>query len=154
MSADPAADLGALAARVRAAVDDETTHRLASAGHPDLRPQHRTVLTALDDDGSRATLIGRRTGQHKQVVGTSVDELEALGYVERRPDPADRRAKLVVATPRGVDARRALADASTAIADRHREAVGERVYTLFVRVLADVADRQEGWRADRPPANV
>ncbi|NKY39785.1 MarR family winged helix-turn-helix transcriptional regulator, partial [Cellulomonas septica] len=127
MTADAPTDLGALAARVRTAIDDETAHRLTTAGHPDLRPQHRSVLGALDDDGTRATAIGRRTGQHKQVVGTSVDELEALGYVERRPDPADRRAKLVVATPRGADARRVLAAAGAAIAARHRDAVGDRI---------------------------
>ena len=30
-----------------------------------------------------------------------VDELEELGYVVRRPDPTDRRAKLIVLTQRG-----------------------------------------------------
>lgn len=154
MSTDAPADLGALAARLRAAIDQETAHHLAAAGHADLRPPHRAVLAALDDAGSRATAIGRRTGQHKQVVGTSVDELEALGYVERQPDLVDRRAKRVVATARGVDARRALAAASAAIADRHRDAVGARIYTLFERVLTDVADRQEGWRTDRLAADA
>jgi DNA-binding MarR family transcriptional regulator len=31
-----------------------------------------------------------------------VDDLERLGYVERIPDPADGRAKIVRLTPRGV----------------------------------------------------
>jgi DNA-binding MarR family transcriptional regulator len=31
-----------------------------------------------------------------------IDRLEASGYVARRPDPADRRAKRVVLTPNGV----------------------------------------------------
>jgi DNA-binding MarR family transcriptional regulator len=34
-------------------------------------------------------------------MGELVDELEELGYVERRPDPTDRRAKLIMLTPRG-----------------------------------------------------
>jgi DNA-binding MarR family transcriptional regulator len=34
-----------------------------------------------------------------------VAELEALGYVERRPDPSDRRGKLVFLTPRGAAVR-------------------------------------------------
>lgn len=154
MSTDAPADLGALAARLRAAIDQETAHHLAAAGHADLRPPHRAVLAALDDAGSRATAIGRRTGQHKQVVGTSVDELEALGYVERQPDLVDRRAKLVVPTARGLDARRVLATTAATIADRHREAVGDRIFTLFTRVLGDVAERQEGWRTDRPAADA
>ena len=31
-------------------------------------------------------------------MGELVDELEELGYVVRRPDPTDRRAKLIILT--------------------------------------------------------
>jgi DNA-binding MarR family transcriptional regulator len=34
-------------------------------------------------------------------MAQAVDELEQLGYVERRPDPDDRRARLVFLTSRG-----------------------------------------------------
>jgi DNA-binding MarR family transcriptional regulator len=37
----------------------------------------------------------------KQTAGALVDELEANGYVTRRPDPSDARARLVVLTDRG-----------------------------------------------------
>jgi len=37
----------------------------------------------------------------KQSMAELVHHLERLGYVERVPDPSDRRAKLVRATPRG-----------------------------------------------------
>ena len=53
------------------------------------------MLAYLDEDGIRATELARLSGRHKQIVGRLVDELEELGYVERRPDPEDRRAKLV-----------------------------------------------------------
>ncbi len=36
-------------------------------------------------------------------MGYLVDALERRGYVERRPDPADRLAALVVITERGRD---------------------------------------------------
>lgn len=36
-----------------------------------------------------------------QAMGELVDELEELSYLERRPDPTDRRAKLIVLTDRG-----------------------------------------------------
>ena len=32
-----------------------------------------------------------------------IDDLEAAGLIERRPDPADRRARRLVATEQGVD---------------------------------------------------
>ena len=37
-------------------------------------------------------------------MGEIIDELEDLGYVERHPDPTDRRAKLITLTDRGVAA--------------------------------------------------
>lgn len=39
-----------------------------------------------------------------QAMGELVDELEELGYLERRPDPTDRRAKLIVLTDRATPA--------------------------------------------------
>jgi hypothetical protein len=38
---------------------------------------------------------GPRRQHDPQAMGALVDELEQLGYVERRPDPTDRRAKAV-----------------------------------------------------------
>jgi DNA-binding MarR family transcriptional regulator len=37
----------------------------------------------------------------KQTMAQAVEELEQLGYVERRPDPNDRRGRLVFLTQRG-----------------------------------------------------
>jgi DNA-binding MarR family transcriptional regulator len=50
--------------------------------------------------------LADRSGRHKQVIGRLVDELEALGYVERCPEEGNRRAKLVVPTDRGREAMR------------------------------------------------
>ncbi len=93
--------LGILAARLLFAVQDELFAQLTLRGHQELRPSHGVVLAHLDRNGNRATELAALSGRHKQIVGRAVDELEALGYVERRPDPADRRAKLVLPTERG-----------------------------------------------------
>ena len=39
-----------------------------------------------------------------QAMGELVDELEAMQYLVRRPDPTDRRAKLIMLTRKGVRA--------------------------------------------------
>jgi MarR family transcriptional regulator, transcriptional regulator for hemolysin len=39
----------------------------------------------------------------KVALGGLLDRLEAAGYIERRADPADRRAKRIVMTPKGED---------------------------------------------------
>ena len=45
--------------------------------------------------------MAAKAGITKQAVGQLVDELEAMGYVQRVPDPTDARARLVVYTDRG-----------------------------------------------------
>lgn len=138
-------DLGVLTGRLLFAVQDELFATLAEQGHPDLRPQHGAVLAYLDEEGSRATDLARRSGQHKQVVGKVLDELEALGYVTRQPDPTDRRAKLVVPTERGRD-QMARSDAIlAAIERRHARAVGAAAYREFKRVFREITDRQRDW---------
>lgn len=45
--------------------------------------------------------VARRFGIDRTVMVRLVDDMEAAGLVERRPDPADRRARRIVATERG-----------------------------------------------------
>jgi DNA-binding MarR family transcriptional regulator len=131
-------DLGMLAGRLMRALQDELFRRLAEQGHPDVRPRHGTVLAFLEPAGLRATELSARSGQHKQIVGTIVDELVDLGYVRREPDPGDRRAKRVVPTERGLDeiakARAILAD----IEDRHRRTLGDERFAAFKDAFQEI----------------
>ncbi|MFI9817813.1 MarR family winged helix-turn-helix transcriptional regulator [Saccharothrix variisporea] len=139
-------DLGVLTSRLLFAVQEELFTTLAERGHPDLRPQHGAVMAYLDAEGTRATDLARHSGQHKQVIGKLLDELEALGYVRRLPDPTDRRAKLVVPTEKGLD-HMAESDAIMAAMDaRHAEAFGAQRYADFKRMYAELTDRQRAWR--------
>jgi DNA-binding MarR family transcriptional regulator len=74
---------------------------LAEAGFADLRPAHTAVFQHIDVDGSRLTDLAERAQITKQSMGYLVDYLEQHGYLERRPDPSDRRASLVCLTERG-----------------------------------------------------
>ncbi|MFG1948401.1 MarR family winged helix-turn-helix transcriptional regulator [Nonomuraea sp. NPDC048826] len=137
-------DLGVLSSRTLFALQKDLFATLAEQGHPDLRPRHGAVLAYLDEEGTRATDLATQSGQHKQVIGTLVDELAELGYVVREPDPADRRAKLIVPTGKGLDLM-ARSDAVVAAIERqHAEAAGEADYAVFKRVFRLVAARQSG----------
>jgi DNA-binding MarR family transcriptional regulator len=135
-------DLGVLATRLLFSLQDELFQRLAEAGYDDLHPRHGAVLAFLDEDGVRATELARLSGRHKQIIGRLIDELEALGYVQRRPDPADRRAKLIVPTERGLD-QVLLSDQIVAdIEARHAGEVGAKTYAQFRDVLRGVVARR------------
>lgn len=140
--------LGMLAAQLLFAVQDELYRRLEDAGHRDLRPRHGIVIAYLDERGSRATELAALSGRHKQIVGRTIDELEALGYVERSPDPADRRAKLVVPTPRGRAVIRLSDQIMADIGARGAAAVGADAYGQFRRTLQRLIDEL---RSEPPP---
>jgi DNA-binding MarR family transcriptional regulator len=66
------------------------------------RPAHSAVMAHIDvEGGTRLTTIAARANITPQAVGELVDDLERLGYVVRRPDPDDRRAKRIVLTEQG-----------------------------------------------------
>ena len=135
-------DLGVLASRLLFSLQDELFARLADAGYDDLQPRHGAVLAYLDEDGVRATELARLSGRHKQIIGRIVDELEELGYVERRPDPEDRRAKLIFPTERGLDQVRLGDEVIADIEARHAKEAGARTYAQFRDVLRAVVARR------------
>ena len=80
----------------------EVLHRrFAERGHAEVRPPHDNVFQFLDDDGTRVGVLAERAQITKQSMGYLVDYLEQRGYLERRPDPSDRRAALISLTDRG-----------------------------------------------------
>ncbi|HEX3174297.1 MAG TPA: MarR family transcriptional regulator [Solirubrobacterales bacterium] len=83
---------------------DEFREDLEAAGYADIRPGHGCVFRFVRGDGLRLTELAGLAGMTKQSVGEVVDDLVDLGYVERVPDPADRRAKLIRLTGRGTEA--------------------------------------------------
>jgi len=134
-------DLGVLASRLLFSLQDELFAKLAAAGYDDLHPRHGAVLAYLDEDGIRATELASLSGRHKQIIGRMIDELEALGYVERRPDPQDRRAKLIFPTERGLDQVRLGDEIIADIEARHAREIGGRTYAEFRDVLRGVVAR-------------
>jgi DNA-binding MarR family transcriptional regulator len=139
-AAERESGLGILAARLLFAVQDELYARLEKAGHGDLTRLHGAVIAHLDEEGTRATELARRSGRHKQIIGRIVDELEELGYVERRPEQSDRRAKLVVPTERGREVMRLSDDIIRDIERREAGALGEKEYDDFKQTLRAVVD--------------
>ncbi|GIH07906.1 hypothetical protein Rhe02_59730 [Rhizocola hellebori] len=106
-------------------------------------PRHGAVLAHLDEDGSRATDLARLSGQHKQVIGTLIDELEAAGYVRREPDPQDRRAKLIVPTALGLEKMRRSDEIVEALEQEYAKVLGARNFATFKRLFRTITEAAE-----------
>ncbi len=68
---------------------------------PTLRAAHTQVFECLDPGGTRLTALAERAQMSHQAMGELVEEMVQLGYLERLPDPADRRARLIRPSERG-----------------------------------------------------
>ncbi len=80
----------------------------------DLREPHLQIFGNVGIDGIRLTALAARAQLSMAATSDLVSELETLGYLERRPDRSDGRAKLIYPTVRG---RRALARAGDRVAE-------------------------------------
>lgn len=136
----------ALLDQVRNIIIDELHQRLDELGFDGLRFRHGHVFRFIDTEGSRVTDLASRSGLTKQGIGDAVDELEELGYVERHPAPADRRAKTVRLTARGVEARaaasRVLEEVERRWARRYGRAQVDQLRDTLERITADAEQRR------------
>lgn len=92
-------------------------------------------------DGLRPTEVAQRNGLSKQAVNDLIGQLERSGYVERHPDPADARARLVKLTDRGDRLLRAAHRNSRLIEAAWAERIGEQRFADLRATLAEMLER-------------
>ncbi|WP_437039281.1 MarR family winged helix-turn-helix transcriptional regulator [Streptomyces sp. enrichment culture] len=106
---------------------------VVARGFEGVRPAHGFAFARLAPDGATVTDLAVHLGVTKQAASQLVDELVGKGYVERRPHPADARARLVVLTEAGWACTRAAEEAAAEVVGSWADVLGED----GVRVLAD-----------------
>ena len=109
---------------------------------------HTHVSAYIEADGSRLSDLARMARMTVPAMLELVDDLERLGYAERRPDPTDRRAKLIVLTRKGRDAMRTGRRIIDEIEKEYARALGRKRYDEFAAsfqaLLDHVAVETEG----------
>jgi DNA-binding MarR family transcriptional regulator len=61
----------------------------------------RLIYYLMENGAMRLSELARRTETDPGILTRQVNALEKQGFVERRPDPTDRRAALVQMSPKG-----------------------------------------------------
>ncbi len=115
---DEGPNLGLLMFIAYRAMDTRVLSALADAGFDDITVAQARVFQRIGADGTRLTDLAEQAQVTKQTAGFLVDQLEHAGYVERRPDPRDARARLVCIAPRGL---RAVEVAASVVAEVEAE---------------------------------
>jgi MarR family transcriptional regulator, 2-MHQ and catechol-resistance regulon repressor len=95
-------------------------------------PQFMILNYATPDGVPLSEISARMLCDNSNLTGI-VDRLIAKGYVERRPDPQDRRVSLICLTPQGADKLRSLRP-------RHHASVSRRMRKLSTREVQQLRD--------------
>lgn len=122
------------------AINELVSERLAERGFADFRPAHGTIGQHIADSGSRITDLALLAQVSKPTVVYLVNDLERLGYVERAPDPGDRRAKLVCLTERGASAQAEARRIVAEIEEDWSRLLGAREFKHLRRLLTSLHD--------------
>lgn len=147
MNVPVTADIGDLLGAIRDDLVGDVQRRLADAGYGDVRASHDCVFRHLTPDGVRLRDLAASSQLTAPAIGEHVDDLERLGYVERVPDPSDRRAKLIRPTKRGAAFMRAAYEALAEIESEWAGVVGAEGLVRLRDALARVRALQ---REPRP----
>jgi DNA-binding MarR family transcriptional regulator len=126
------------AARV---VADRLNAAVARAGVDDMRTPFGFVIRALAEGDRTLTDLAGVLGVTKQAAIKIVDEMERRGFVQRSPDPADRRAKVIRLTQKAHGVRLSALAESRRMERELRRAFGDAEVAAMRSVLEGFLER-------------
>lgn len=109
--------------------------------HPQLRASFEPYISMLGEEGQRLSELADVLGITVQACNQSINRIEALGYIERRPDPRDRRAKLLTLTNRGRELIHHGYAATLEIDRQCQRIIGAKRLTQLKRVIARLSQQ-------------
>lgn len=138
-------ELGVLLFVAYRALEKRAYDAIVASGAGDITLAQARVVSRVGPHGTRLSDLAEQARVTKQSAGFLVDQLEAAGYVERVPDPSDRRARLVRLTRRA----RVVVEVADAEVQRAlqewREHVGTERLSQVVETLRDLRVITDPW---------
>lgn len=108
------------------------------AGFGGLRPSFGPILSLLWGEGLPLSVVASELAISKQACGQLANTVAAAGYLERVPNPADRRSKKLVLTARGRSLVEQGARLILAIDAEYRSLLSATAYRQFTWALGDL----------------
>ena len=148
--------IGLLLRLVYQSYSQEIEAALREAGFDDVRPTAGNVFPFVPPEGITVSALAERARVRKQTMTQAVEQLERAGYVERRPNPRDRRSRLVFLTERGASVPPVTHAAAEGVEGRWAELTSpeelEALRGSLLRLLGQLEARPPGQIGVRPPA--
>jgi DNA-binding MarR family transcriptional regulator len=118
----------------------EVLDALQQAGYPDLTAADLDILRFIKPGGSRAADIAQLAGITKQGVAKALTDLEARGYIRRRADAGDSRAKVIEFTRAGEALITKAIESIRRVEHRYERLIGRRRMQDMKRLLRQLFD--------------
>jgi DNA-binding MarR family transcriptional regulator len=132
--------IGQLLARLLREFRHDLAAPRAEAGFGDIRDPHMQIFGNVRMGGIRLTELADRAQLSLAATSELVNDLEEMGYLQRRPDPADGRAKLIDLTKRGRNAMAAAGDRVADIEQSWSKLVGAKDFAQMCRTMQRLLD--------------
>ena len=95
------------------------------------------ILRALyEEDGQHASDLAKAVGRAATSFTPNLDKLQEKGYIERRPDPGDRRAVRIYLTKKGEEVRDQVNKAAKEIDEQVAHLFPQAEFETFLDVLS------------------
>jgi DNA-binding MarR family transcriptional regulator len=120
--------------RYRAAIRD----RLIECGFEGMPQPGYWALMVLARGGTDASQVIREMGVSKQAVSRLVDALVTMGFVDRRPNPADRRRSELRLSEMGRRAAEVIGEAVRTTEESFISELGEKRFKDLTQMLTQV----------------
>jgi len=134
--------LGALLRSPLDAIRARMLDALHRAGFTDLVAAHLVILRYPGPEGLRPVEVAANSGMTRQAANYLLSQLEQRGYLERRDDPDDPRAKRIHMTERGAEVGRTIRAAVSEMEEEWARELGredfEQLRALLTRLYAVV----------------
>jgi DNA-binding MarR family transcriptional regulator len=118
---------------------------LRENGFDDVHPAAANVFSFVPPDGITVSELSDLARVRKQTMAQAVDQLERTGYVERRPNPRDRRSRLVFLTERGTSVTPVTHAAAARVEERWAELTSpQELEALRASLLSLVTKLRDG----------
>ena len=118
----------ALVNRANRELQSDMVRHAHERGWTEAKYAHNWVFGFLGQEGARAADLAARAGITRQSMGEVIRDLVELGIVEMKPDPTDRRAKLVTFTELGREEAMQGYEHIVDLEERMVAALGEEIY--------------------------
>jgi DNA-binding MarR family transcriptional regulator len=135
--------IGALLRIPWEAVQDHMLTRLHAKGFDDVDASYLIVVQYPGPQGERPSDLAARLRISKQALNHLLGQLEHLGYLERQPDPDDKRSKRIALTPRGTKAATTIREAVAEMEKKWTQQLGPKRFNQLRTLLRDLGELNE-----------